>query len=862
MLRAMTLLALLPLVLLSAQEPAGFAVVLEAQPRIDVAAATVTGAAHAVAFRDGIADFAAPDAHIDFGPDARLARDQRASFTVECELRTTPGGFATALMCRDGDRVAYSLVLGRRPGTVSFEVWSWQRDSATSTARIDDGEWHRLQAAYDASHRALALLVDGRLEAVVPVTADAAPLAQPRLRLGNNIDTHQPYPGALRAVAVRDGVPPEIAAALAERAQWLLLAPALPHERMERWLEHQRRPRQPGAASAAEWQRRAHAIRSRLQDALGLWPPPYARDADLEAARATDPALPVTDFARARPQLALDLREGGSLERDGYRLTRVYWQSLEGWYASGWLYRPTGRDGRRAAVLCPHGHWQRGARHPVVQARCIALARHGYVVLAVDSVHVYDDPIGLSPLSLMTWNNLRALELLRSLPEVDAARIGCTGASGGGQQTFYLTGLEAGLAAAAPAVMVCYFEEILLSSGVHCHCNFTPGLMAIADEPELSAAFAPRPQLFLSVTGDWTKNFPLRGFPEIRSVYSLFDASDRVRSLQWTSEHDYNRDMRNAMYAFFDRWLNGVAAPDPEIEPPGLSTEPASALDALDRADVPNDLEAVKREFRARLGAAPVDGSPASLGALRQRLERRLLDGAPRGPSPALRPIEWRGFAGSAHLVPAGDAGIELPLVVLRPEKPSARAALLVGDGGKAGLLAQRAEWIEALLREGHAVALADVRYCGEWDVARAWRDPYGKIFGRDEGVLAVHDLLRLRAALHDLLGAEAELALVAFGERGAPALLAAALEPRFAALVAAELGPTYRAADRRPKLTGILRAGDLPDAACLLAPRPVLLGGCAPADFARSRGCHAGLELRATPATLAETLRVLQAMR
>lgn len=800
-------------------------IVLDASPMAQPAdGEPLTGAVAATQLRDGEADFADPQSHIDFGPDPRLGRDHRASFTLECSLRTGKGDFCTPLMCRDGDRVCYSLVVGRRPGTVSFEVWSWTRDKAISQSRIDDGEWHRLQATFDAASNMLALLVDGRLEALVPVTATATAPPQPTLRLGNNIGTHQPYAGRLRDVRLSDDVPDAVRDAIAERRQWAVLDAADVRDHIEDWLVRHRTARPPRAATAGEWQTKARDIRSRLQDALGLWPPPYATEAALAAAGTP----PVTDFARARPQLDLDVREGGSLDRDGYRLTRTYWQTIRGYWAGGWLYRPTGRDGKRAAVLCPHGHWQDGARHPVVQARCMTLAKNGYVVLAVDSVHVYDDPIGLVPLSLMTWNNLRGLELLRSLPEVDAARIGCTGASGGGQQTFYLTGLESGLAAAAPAVMVCHFDEILLSSGVHCACNFTPGLMTFADEPELSAAFAPKPQLFLSVTGDWTHAFPRRGFPEIRDIYALFGADARVTSQQWQSEHDYNRSMRNVMYAFFARELNGEAQPDEALEPEGLVTETLATLNALERADVPHALEPVQREFRARL-TAPAD---SGVDAVRDRLQRRLLATMPAPRTPLVTPVRavrWRQYEGRAYRV-AVEPEIDLPLVVLSAGASPAPVALAVGERGKSELLQQHADWIEGLLREGWAVALADVRYTGEWDVAQAWRDPYGKIFGRDEGVLAVQDMIRLRDALDDIDAVDASKSvLLAFGDRGAPALYAAALDQRWRALVAPELGPSYARSERRPKLTGVLRAGDLADAARLLAPRPAWLGG---ADF------------------------------
>lgn len=116
-------------------------------------------------------------------------------------------------------------------------------------------------------------------------------------------------------------------------------------------------------------------------------------------------------------------------------------------------------------MLNPHGHWQQGAIDPVVQARCAAFAQFGWTALAVDSVHVEHIASGVNSIGAMTWHNQRALDLLQTLDVVDPARIGVTGASGGGQQTYHLMALEDRLAAAAPMVMACYFHEIISDRG-------------------------------------------------------------------------------------------------------------------------------------------------------------------------------------------------------------------------------------------------------------------------------------------------------------------------------------------------------------------------------------------------------------
>jgi dienelactone hydrolase len=113
----------------------------------------------------------------------------------------------------------------------------------------------------------------------------------------------------------------------------------------------------------------------------------------------------------------------------------------------------------------------------------------------------------------MTWHNQRAIDLLLARPDVDGKRFGCTGASGGAQQTYYLMALEDRLTAVAPMVMACYLAEIVDDMSSHCGCNHTPRLAARTDVPEMCAVFAPRPVMFGSVSGDWTHNFPQQGLP-------------------------------------------------------------------------------------------------------------------------------------------------------------------------------------------------------------------------------------------------------------------------------------------------------------------------------------------------------------
>src|SRR5262249_34694082 len=117
-------------------------------------------------------------------------------------------------------------------------------------------------------------------------------------------------------------------------------------------------------------------------------------------------------------------------------------------------------------------------------------------------------------MGLQTFNSIRALDFLLTLPDVDPARIGVTGASGGGTQTFILCAIDDRPAVAFPAVMV----STAMQGG--CICENCCYLRQETGNLEFAALFAPKP---LAMTGanDWTKEIEAKGLPELKALYCL-----------------------------------------------------------------------------------------------------------------------------------------------------------------------------------------------------------------------------------------------------------------------------------------------------------------------------------------------------
>jgi hypothetical protein len=157
------------------------------------------------------------------------------------------------------------------------------------------------------------------------------------------------------------------------------------------------------------------------------------------------------------------------------------------------------------------------------------------------------------PLGLQLWDSIRSLDFLASLDDVDANRIGITGASGGGTQAFLLAAVDDRVQFASPVNMV---SAIMQGGDL---CENAPGLRIATSNVEIAAMFAPKPMLLVSATGDWTHNVPKEEYPAIKKIYDLYGAGDRVDVVQINEVHNFNELSREAVYRFFAKQNPGLS---------------------------------------------------------------------------------------------------------------------------------------------------------------------------------------------------------------------------------------------------------------------------------------------------------------
>jgi hypothetical protein len=323
-------------------------------------------------------------------------------------------------------------------------------------------------------------------------------------------------------------------------------------------------------------------------------------------------------------------------------------------------------------------------------------------------------------MGLQTWNSIRALDFLLTLPEVDAQRVACTGASGGGTQTFILGALDERVKLAFPAVMV----STAMQGG--CTCENTSLLRIGTGNVEFAGLFAPRP-LGMTTAKDWTIEMATKGFPELKQLYTLLGAPDNVALFRGEHfEHNYNAVSRVAFYGWLNRHFGmGLKEPILERDFQPLTRAQLSVWDAQHPAP-PSGLEVERRLLRTLWQ----DASGQLQEAAQDREKNRRLC------APALEiilgrtledvgPVAWietrkqdRGsWVETSGWLRLAARAEELPVVWCQPKAGTGRRVLWLTDTGKAGLLAESKPIpaVQQLLDRGIAVCGVDLLFQGEF---------------------------------------------------------------------------------------------------------------------------------------------------
>jgi len=595
----------------------------------------------------------------------------------------------------------------------------------------------------------------------------------------------------------------------------------------------------------ADWEQRRKALRQAMLDAMGT----------LDA-----PAGPP------------EAKQVGVLKSSGYRTEKLLLTTFPGVQATCSLYVPEGLTGKVPAVLVVHGHWPWARRDPVVQARCLGLVKLGFVVLAIDAFGAGERhpkpergayhgallgstlwPTGLSLLGVQVAENRRAVDYLASLDYVDAKKLAVTGASGGGNQSMYAGAMDDRLAAVVPVCSVGTYQAYLKTAC--CVCEVLPSALRYTEEADVLGMVAPRALLVINATRDgiqFSVAEATKSVERAREVFKLHGVNEKLVHTPFEAGHGYDQAMREAMYGFLTRWLNGEGEGKPIPEPKFVEETPEALACFKDDRPATYVFPATLAKQRARAILDPLDkvkldhreAWEATSRTLTAGLKKALGDMPPR-PRPVARTGKVE-IAGDVRTVP----------FELTPEPGVPLAGTLRFRGGGAGkqpavvLLhldgkdaALKHPLAAALVQEGGAVHAIDLRATGPnqpgGDAVRTAKDhnsaEHGVWVGRPLLGQWVHEV----AFLTDWLALQAStrpggVILVGFGLAGLVALASAATQPDRTAAVACVAMPDTLVTDREYPGTvrmgllapGLFNGGDVAHLAALAAPRPLLIDG------------------------------------
>ena len=455
----------------------------------------------------------------------------------------------------------------------------------------------------------------------------------------------------------------------------------------------------------------------------------------------------------------LNPRITGVVERPGYRIEKLYFESRPQLYVTANLYVPA-RTGRRPAILGPLGHSQNGKAWPSYQKLFTNLARKGYVVLAYDPfgqgerIEYPGARTGVSALGggtsehehagrrlillganfglFRAWDGIRGIDYLLTRPEVDADRIGCCGQSGGGTLTQFLAALDDRIRV---AVVSQGNTENLAHENVEppgsaddAEQNIVPALARGIDRADLLYAFAPKPLLMTVTVHDaghtYSPEYVTSGIDlldEYKRAYGLLGAGDRVALQATTQAHGYVYEMRRATYGWFNRWFDVKDAGDDE---PSQEVEPEEALFATPTGFVSTSFRGeTALSLTQKLTAATVTPTSLTAADVRDRLRTVLsIDDGQRTipPSRILSRIRKPGYSAEQFEV-TSDREIRIPGWLLTPDTAGATTptVLYLGEPAAWSSVAEDA-FAERLCAKARCrVAIIDVR--GRGDCALAY---------------------------------------------------------------------------------------------------------------------------------------------
>ncbi|MDG2220909.1 MAG: alpha/beta fold hydrolase [Rubripirellula sp.] len=509
----------------------------------------------------------------------------------------------------------------------------------------------------------------------------------------------------------------------------------------------------------------------------------------------------------------LNARVIKTIDAKGYRIENVIFESQPRHHVTANLYLPVG-VGPFPAVVVSSGHSRTAKTADYNQRFGIMMAMHGMAAFCFDPIgqgersQILNDQgenlvdgtttehflmgigsilVGRNTATYRVYDAMRAIDYLATRPEVDSARIGMTGCSGGGTLTSYTMALDDRVLCAAPACYLTTFRRLIETIGPQDSEQNIFGQLAWGmDQADYILMRAPKPTLISSTTQDF---FDIRGswesFRQAKRVYGRLGFPERVDLVEIEGTHGVQPQNLATIAHWMQRWLLDIDKPVDAIELPVrdgadlMCTERGQVLSLPDELSV-FDLNAQYAQELA--GTRSQKWQSANADALRKLISRRigLSEMDVEQKAQAVSRQQRGDYQIEALLLDFG-AGIPLPINLYQPRGSASESVYLcLHDGGKKGA----AELAVSLVRQGHAVVTVDLRGQGETGTGEFkaglgdWKT-FSLAYLLEQSIIGIRtdDTLALSRYVTEQMP-NRSIHLIAEGQSGMVALHAAALQP------------------------------------------------------------------------------------
>ncbi len=553
---------------------------------------------------------------------------------------------------------------------------------------------------------------------------------------------------------------------------------------------------------------------------------------------------------------SLKVIQKGVLDRDGYTIEKIDYESYPGVYVPALVWVPKGLTAKAPAMVSISGHVYCDSKAAdYVQARNHNLVRRGFIVVSYDYLGCFErapadacEPgawggryhlnslfsyTGRTSTGIEVLDGMRAVDYLYSRPDVDRSRIGFTGESGGGNSTYWVSALDDRITLSVPVSAAGALEQWIKADLNYDWHQRPPGLREFADIGTFYAMIAPRPLLVINGRPELAEfDLPsaLRSVAYARGIYNLYGKEDRIAFHESSTGHGYQPDKRHELYGWLNRWFFDGHMPHGSDELP-YTPEPRDNF----RVGLPPGnliMSAVARlwvdetakEFHLPQGASQArqwqsDGRRA-LESLLARSDPGAMPGVVYRYGDDLENAEYK--ADRLQFEVAAD--LLIPGVFVRKKGHSKYKTVLFLEKRR-GLSAEPRE----LLERGYALLLLDVRGTGEIDWGGGRTTNWANFVGRPPIGMWTEDVSKVTTYLLRREDVES-VAVLGYGLFGKVSLYATALDPRIAAAALTTDSLSYRGEANSgfehvyADVPRILTWGDTAQLAALVAPRPLAI--------------------------------------